>query len=43
VGDDGGFQGYNGLALRQGLGYFGMNIQILIHNETPYPYGYFTW
>ena len=36
VGDDGAFQGHNGLALVQGLLYLGCNVQITVqHNEIP--------
>ena len=31
VGNDGGFQGDNRLSLRNGLGYFGIYIQIFVH------------
>ena len=36
MGDDGAFQGHNGLALVQGLLYLGCNVQITVqHNEIP--------
>jgi hypothetical protein len=31
VGDDGGFQCHNGLAGSNGSGYFGIDVQILVH------------